>query len=108
MSVKGISRFQVTGSSWIHRYKRQPGSSGLQAGDHAEVGILLPFEISGFNLRAHEAQRAHARVTHIGENYLTRAASGHHLVIDQIGCGSCQLKVFQTLANNLMTSSKRY
>ena len=103
----GVGVFQVAGGSRVHGYKRQAGRPGLQAGDHAEVGIFFPFQTAGFQLAAHDAQRADARIAHIGKDDLAGAAGRHHLIVDQVGGGAGQHQVFAPLADDLMPGGKR-
>ena len=73
-AVQGVGVLQVAGSGLVHGHEGQPGGAGLQAGDHAEVRIFLPFQLAGFDRGAHDAQRAHARVAHVGEDHFAGAA----------------------------------
>ena len=75
---------------WFIGIKGKPGGTGLQAGDHAEVGVFLPLQPAGFQFVADDAQRTDARVADIGEDQLFRASGSHHLVVDQVGCGARQ------------------
>ncbi len=66
------------------------------------MGILFPFQPAGFQLGAHDAQRADAGVAHVGENHFAGAAGRHHLVIDQVGGGPRQGQVLAPLADDLV------
>ena len=62
--------------------------------------------LAGFHRRAHDAQRADARVAHIGKNDLAGAAGRHHLIVDQVRRGARQHQVLAPLADDLMPGGK--
>ena len=66
------------------------------------MGVLLPFQPPGLQLGAHDAQRADARVAHVGEDHLAGAARRHHLIVDQVGGGARQGQVSSALADDLV------
>ncbi len=102
----GLLRLQVGGGGLLHGDEGQPGGASLQARDHAKVRIFFPVELPSFNGRADDAQRAHPGVAHVGKNDLLRASGRNHLIVDQIGGGAGQGKIFSLLADDLVPGSE--
>ncbi len=70
------------------------------------MGVFFPFQLPGFDRCADDAQRAHPRVAHIGENHFAGTAGCHHLVIDQVRGGAGQDQVLASLADDFMPGRK--
>src|SRR5690606_34647578 len=102
----GVVALQVDRGRLVHRHKRQPGSPGLEARDHAKVRVFLPFEPPLFDGRAHSAQRTDTGVPHVREDHLTGAARGDHLLVDQVWRGARQGQSLATLADDLVAGGK--
>ena len=85
----------------------KPGRTRLQAGDHAEVRILLPLDLAPLDRRPNQAQRSDPGIAHVGEDHLPGTACSHHLVVDQIRRGAGQDQIPPSLADDLVPRGER-
>ena len=103
----GIDFFQIGRAGLVHGQEWQSRSARLQTGDHAEMGVLLPFQFALLDRRPDDTQRSHTRIAHVGKDHLACASRRDHLVVDQVRCGACQGEIFLALPNDFMTRGKR-
>ena len=97
-----VGLFQVGCGGLVHRQEGQARCARLQARDHAEVGILFPFQFTAFYRTAHDAQRPDAGIAHVRPDHLAGAACRNHLVVDQVRGGARKHQVPFPLADDLV------
>jgi len=106
-AVERIGFLKVQSAGLTHGHEGQPAGARLQAADHPEMGVFLPFQAAVLHAVAQPLERAHARVAGVRKDDLAGAARGHHLVVNQVRGGTRQDEVFPSLANDFVPGGKR-